>query len=61
MNRNEIMEFFRNEDLDEYLHTLSDEDKYEITFACVGHSEYLTVELEKAIDYYENEEWKEEC
>lgn len=60
MNRNKIMQFFRNEDLDEYLHTLSDEDKYEIAFACLGHSEYLTTKLEESIKYYTEEEWKEE-
>jgi len=54
MNRNEIMEWFRDGDnIDDKLNALSTDDRYEIALHCLSHSDALFRLLEAGIELRE--------
>lgn len=53
ITREQVMEFFRSDKLDEQL---KDYDKFEIMVACCSQSDYLEQRVLQAIKDYEEEE-----
>lgn len=54
--RDEIMEFFRNDDECENINSLSIDDRYELMITLCAHSDDLEIAVKKAIDYVESED-----
>lgn len=52
-NRQEIMDFFRNDEFCENISTFSDEDRHELMLLLCEHSENLYQGVHKAIERYE--------
>lgn len=50
----QVLEFFRHEDLEETIHNLGEFDKREIILACAGHCDFLHTQIENVLDKWED-------